>query len=229
MPAQRLRLRLSRTYLVGDGIEVGALHNPLRTTSQARVKYVDRLPRAELLRHYPEMIGTGVVDPDIIDNGETLSKIEAQSLDFIIANNFIEHCEDPIRTLSNFFMKLKVGGVVYLAVPDKRHTFDRERSSTSFDHLEQDHRDGGAASRQAHFVDFARHAHFRNRASEHEVQALANQWLQQSYSIHFHVWDHDEFAAFLRAMQALYLPALEVADRCRNGNENVFILRKAAR
>ena len=226
LPTQRQRFRLAQTHLAGNGIEIGALHNPLRVPPQARVRFADRLPRAELLQHYPEMIGIGVVEPDILDDGEKLATIADGSLDFIIANNFIEHCQDPIGTLQNFFRRLKPGGVVYLAVPDKRHTFDRGRESTAFAHLEQDRRDGGAASRQAHFIDFARHAEYRGQGTEAEVQALAARWMAQDYSIHFHVWDHDEFAAALEQLRSSHLPALEVLEACRNGNENIFILRK---
>ena len=226
VPSQRARYRLSQAYLQGEGIEIGALHNPLRTSRRARVRYVDRLPRSELLRHYPEMIGTGVVDPDIIDDGEKLLTLANGSLDFIIANNFIEHCENPIRTLQNFFLRLREGGIVYLAVPDKRYTFDRQRLSTPFEHLEQDHRDDGVATRHAHFADFARYSHFRDRASAADVQQLAQSWLEQNYSIHFHVWNFDEFSAFLKQLKASYLPGLQVAECLRNGNENIYILRK---
>ena len=32
-------------FLRGDGIEIGALHQPLRMPAAARVKYVDRMPK----------------------------------------------------------------------------------------------------------------------------------------------------------------------------------------
>lgn len=228
LPAQRLRYRLACRHLAGEGIEIGALHNPLRVPAAARVRFVDRLRRDDLLAHYPEMIGIGVVDPDIVDDGERLSTLADASLDFIIANNFIEHCQDPIGTLQTFFRKLKAGGVVYLAVPDKRYTFDRLRESTAFDHLEHDHRDGGASSRPDHFVDFARFAEFHGRGSEAEVQALAARWMAQDYSIHFHVWDHAEFEAALAAIRERYLPGMAVRESVRNGSENVFILAKGS-
>ena len=147
------RRSIAAKYLHGDGIEIGALHNPLRT--KARVKYVDRLSRAELLRHYPELAVVRVVDPDIVDDGETLTKIPDGSQDFIIANHFIEHCENPIGTLQTFAAKLRARGVVYMVVPDKKHTFDRRRPSTTIEHLETDYRDNGAGSRWGHYCEFA--------------------------------------------------------------------------
>ncbi len=61
-PRARARRKLADQYLHGEGIEIGALHNPLPTS--AHVKYVDRLSRADLRRHYPELAAFPVVDPD---------------------------------------------------------------------------------------------------------------------------------------------------------------------
>jgi hypothetical protein len=75
---------------------------------------------------------------------------------------------------------------------------------------------------------FARHAEYGGRGSETEVQALAQRWLAQDYSIHFHVWDHAEFSAALGRIQRAYVRSLAVVEACRNGSENIYILRKAA-
>jgi predicted SAM-dependent methyltransferase len=224
----RIRRKLSRIYLAGDGIEVGALHNPLPVGPQARVKYVDRLSRADLLRHYPELAHQNIAAPDIIDNGEVLSKIGDTSLDFIIANHFVEHCENPIATLINFFTKLKSGGIVYLAVPDKRFTFDRQRTSTNVEHLQIDYHDGGYNSREQHYLDFARHALLNHAASTDDVTALAKQMMDTNYSIHFHVWTREEFLGFLHWLKAHHLPRLEIIEAMHNCNEGIFVLRKQA-
>jgi predicted SAM-dependent methyltransferase len=51
---------------------------------------------------YPELKSRKFIEPDIIDDGEKLSRIEDASQDFIIANHFLEHCEDPIGTVGAF-------------------------------------------------------------------------------------------------------------------------------
>ena len=38
-----------------------------------------------------------------IDDGERLGKIADASQDFVIANHFLEHCQDPILALLNIF------------------------------------------------------------------------------------------------------------------------------
>jgi SAM-dependent methyltransferase len=223
----RVRYRLARAYLIGFGVEVGALHNPLPTGQEARVKYVDRLSRRDLLKQYPELPFEAIVPPDIIDDGEQLASIRCGALDFIVANHFIEHCQDPISTIMSFFSKLKAGGIVFLAVPDKRFTFDRLRESTTIAHLQFDHQDGGRRSREQHYMEFAQHALPEDVRHGTDTSVLAKQLIVKNYSIHFHVWTYDEFFDFLRWIQRHHLQQVEILEAIRNGREGLFILRKA--
>lgn len=223
-PRARTRRRLADKYLRGEGIEIGALHNPLQTS--ARVRYVDRLSRADLRRHYPELAAFPVVDPDVVDDGELLTKIDNGSLDFIIANHFIEHCEDPIGTLKTFARKLQPGGVIYMAVPDKRFTFDKRRPSTTIDHLEHDHFDRGVSARWGHYFEFAQLACSNAVAADDKTRELATKQLSEGYSIHFHVWTQPEFQTFLEHVRATHLLQLTIVESIANGDEGIFILRQ---
>jgi hypothetical protein len=51
----------------------------------------------------------------------------------------------PTVALGNMIRVLRPGGVLYLAVPDKRYTFDADRPVTPTDHLLRDHREGRKA------------------------------------------------------------------------------------
>lgn len=217
------RRRLAARYMHGEGIEIGALHNPLRT--KARVKYVDRLSRADLRRQYPELAALPVVDPDIVDDGEKLRKVADGSQDFIIANHFIEHCENPIGTLQTFARKLRPRGVIYMAIPDKRYTFDRRRPSTTFEHLVADFGDNGAASRAQHHFEFAKLACFDEPASDEKAREVAAKNLADNYSIHFHVWTLAEFKDFLGQARECYFPQLTVIESVQNGDEGIFVLQ----
>jgi hypothetical protein len=79
------RARLAAELLSGSGIEIGALHLPLAFLTRV----------------------------DVVDDGELLSTIPAESVDFIIANHFLEHCEDPIRTIGTHLGKLRADGVLF--------------------------------------------------------------------------------------------------------------------
>lgn len=225
----RLRYRLAKTHLHGEGIEIGALHNPLPVGRNAKVRYVDRLSASDLRKQYPELATRALVVPDIVDDGERLTGIADASLDFIIANHFIKHCENPVGTLITFFAKLKPDGVVYLAVPDKRYSFDSMRSSTDIAHIERDHLDGGESSRSEHFRDFARHSLLKSTGSDRKVDELAAEMQANRYSIHFHVWTHEEFSAFLSWLQSKYLPQLEILEARMNRHEGIFVVRKCLR
>ncbi len=71
-----------------------------------------------------------MVDPDIIDYGETLSKIGDQSQDFVIASHFIEHCEYPLGAIKSWCRVLRPNGVLFLVVPDRAAHFDKDRPPT---------------------------------------------------------------------------------------------------
>jgi len=58
-------------------------------SSQANVRYVDRMP-VEVKKQYPELSAYNLVEPDILDDGETLSSISDDSVDFGY-NHMIEH------------------------------------------------------------------------------------------------------------------------------------------
>ena len=225
----RNRIFVARRYLHGSGIEVGALHNPLPVPRGAVVRYVDRMSASDLRRQYPELAHESLTDPDVIDDGEKLASFGDASVDFVIANHFIEHCEDPIGALIHFMRVTRPGGVVYIAVPDKRHTFDRSRPLTTVEHLVTDHTRGPEQSRRAHFVEFA--GTMKNLVGDPEYEKIIHllqdpDFLQSTnYSIHYHVWDHHAFLAFLSQVRDLFEMPYDIDFALRNGVETIAILR----
>lgn len=77
----------------------------------------------------------------------------------MIANHFLEHCENPIKAFLNMLRVLRPGGILFLAVPDKRHTFDRDRPVTPLAHLVRDYEEGPGWSRKGHFEEWVRLVH----------------------------------------------------------------------
>lgn len=217
------RYRIARTYLKGRGIEIGALHNPLPLPRQAQVTYVDRMNVADLKKHYAEFRNLTLAPVAILSNGETLNGISDQSQDFVIGNHLIEHAQDPIRMLDNWLRVLRPGGVIFLTLPDKRFTFDRDRSSTSVDHLIRDHQEGPTSSRRYHYREWVEQvAH----TPPDQAGSSIDQLDESDYSIHFHAWDTPGFIEFLLYCQSRGQLPFEIEMMCRNGNETIFILRK---
>ncbi len=218
------REAIASLYLDGHGIEIGGLHNPLKVPARARVRYVDRMDIVGLREQYPELAKDDVVGVDIIDDGETLKTIGTSTQDFVIANHFLEHCENTIGALENMVRVLKPGGVLFLCIPDKRHTFDSDRPVTTFEHLLRDYREGPAWSRRTHYEEWAK---FVDRLADlSAVKDRMEELLRQQYSIHFHVWTINEMIElFQRAPAVARVPA-EIDCVVRSEGEVILLLRK---
>jgi len=221
------RQRFQR-YLLGHGIEIGALHNPMPVdTTRARVRHVDRVSLAGQREHYPELIDFTLVPPDIIAEADQLTMVEDNSEDFLIANHLMEHLPDPIGALKEWHRVLKPGGILFLALPDKRFTFDKDRPRTALAHLIADHDDRGSASRLAHYEEYSRLVHGK---TGDDLRTDVDQLLARQYSIHFHVWvkeDVDELLGYLRDRGGLSWTILEQIDTAPGSDEFIYVLKKA--
>ncbi len=216
------RETMARIYIKGKGIEIGALHNPLRVAKKVNVRYVDRMNNLNLIKQYPELKGRKLVKLDCICDGETLDLIENESQDFVIANSFIEHCQNPIGAIESFFRVLKNKGILYLAIPDKRFTFDKKRPTTTFQHLMKDYNKGSEWSRKQHYEEWVRYT--SNLKTEDDIQKQIEYLMQINYSIHFHVWSQNEILELLSELKKMFHFELELFSK--TDNEMIVILRK---
>jgi SAM-dependent methyltransferase len=206
---------VASAFLRGHGIEIGALHMPLRVPPSARVTYVDRFPLDDLRKHYPELSDQALVAVDVVADGERLEPLGDESQDFVIANHFLEHCQDPIGAVLNMFRVLKPGGILYLGIPDKRYSFDVDRPLTTLEHLLRDYTEGPAWSRLVSKV-----------RDEEASRRHTAQNMEMDYSIHYHVWTQAEMLELTLALRKLV--AFEVELCLRHESEVIFILRKSA-
>ncbi|MEO6098216.1 MAG: methyltransferase domain-containing protein [Fibrobacteria bacterium] len=220
----RNRAFFARSFCSGNGIEIGALHHPLPLPENAKARYVDRMTSAELRKHYPELADQPLVDVDIVDNGETLATLPDGQEDFVIANQFIEHCQNPVRALVNMLRVVRNDGIVMLSVPDKRFTFDKDRPITSNDHILWECLNGTESTKRAHFAEFLGLDRHPERKVELEMELES--MLAKDYSIHYHVWDSDAFIKFLLWTKERFGLPFELQATYRNGEESIQILRK---
>lgn len=218
-----LRAYVANRYIRGEGIEIGALGTPLNVPAGVKVHYVDRMSKADLYREYPEMQGRALVDVAIVDNGEKLDNIPDNSVDFIVANHFMEHCEDFIGTIALHSRKIRRGGRLFYAIPNRQHTFDRNRPNTTFEHLVQDHEQGTVLARKAHFLEWS--TLVQNKVGA-EAEAYAEEIEKSNYSIHFHAWDARALFHCLGAsVEYMKFPGF-VAHFEQNGHELICLLVK---
>jgi SAM-dependent methyltransferase len=222
-------------WLSGSGIEIGALHNPLPVPDGLEVRYVDRATEAELRSHYPELDGQEFAPVSLIGDAEDLTALADESVDFVIANHLLEHLENPIRGLAEMTRVLRSGGVLYLALPDPRATFDRNRPVTPTAHVVEEYRGGTEATRRAHYAEWVEKVlpltdgHEEDRARQ---AVRAAQLDADGYSIHFHVWRPETFFEVLVAAMDLAGVQLEPLEfmACDSAadDEYILVLRKGA-
>lgn len=197
-----VREDLARRYLFGAGIEIGALSQPLRVPPRVRVRYVDRMSTADLIRTDGPTLRSLGLDPasipetDVVDDADRLATFADQSVDFVVANHVLEHLEDPIGALENLLRVIRVSGILFLTLPDARHTFDAGRSRTTVEHLVRDHRCGGEASRGQHYEEWARDIEGIGPGG---VPQRVAQFAREDARHHFHVWELEGFLSLLAA------------------------------
>ncbi|MFI5282785.1 MAG: methyltransferase domain-containing protein [Candidatus Dormibacterales bacterium] len=188
-------------WLRGTGIEIGGLHRPLHVPHADRVIYVDHLTRDELRKVYPELADLELVQVDFIGTAENLSAFQDSSLDFVIANHLLEHLEYPVRALREFTRVLRPGGLIFMALPDKRVTFDKKRPLTPPGHIVEEERlQSAEQNRRAHFMEWA--TDVDGAVPGADADARVQHLLDINYSIHIHVWTPDSFLDFLTEARA---------------------------
>jgi SAM-dependent methyltransferase len=109
-------------------LEIGPLHAPLVRRHEGRILYVDYAAKETLqanFRHPGDP--ADIVDVDIIWGERPLRDCVGEPVDYIVASHVIEHVPDLIGWLLELHAALKPGGIVGLAIPDRRHTFDVRR------------------------------------------------------------------------------------------------------
>lgn len=221
----RTREFVASRYLRGEGIEIGALHQPLAIPMFAKVKYLDKWSADVLRKQYPEF-ESDIVDVDILDDGERLDNVEDSSQNFVIANHFLEHSQNPIDTLSNILRVLKDGGTLFLAIPDKRYTFDEGRPITPIEHILRDYKEGPAWSKRQHFEEWVR---IVNKVhDEDEAQSKISRLVEADTHIHYHVWTQAEMLEMLLALKNDLNFGFEFELFIKNYLEVIFILKKVA-
>lgn len=133
---------LAHRYLDGlRGVEIGgSAHNPfgLHSINIDYTSSMDTVFKQEERR----MCGRAL-PVDLVAAGDRLPLLDG-SVDFVINSHVIEHLWDSIGTLKEWHRVLKPGGILFLIVPHRDRTFDRDRPRTSLLELIKRHRTGGS-------------------------------------------------------------------------------------
>lgn len=220
--------------LKGIGLELGPLTSPVLSKDKTNVKYVDHMSLEELREKYKtEPVDLNkIVKPDYVLSNKTLSQIvKGQKFDYIIASHVIEHVPDTVRWFQDLASVLKVGGVLSLAIPDKRFTFDITRIESTPAQVMGAYYDRLSRSSSQMMYDFARefsvnidsgiawrepdaYVTTKKRWSLDEVQAMCVDNLdpQKYVDCHCYVYTPTSFITILSELITQELFSYEVVD-----------------
>lgn len=117
------------------GVEIGPLMTPIVTREMGRIYYIDHATTADLKAKYaddPNVDVSKIVDVDYVWGEKSLVELTQanQPFDYLVASHVIEHVPNLIGWLEEIRTILKPGGILSLAIPDKRRCFDYERQTT---------------------------------------------------------------------------------------------------
>lgn len=221
---QRVRRRFAR-HLRGRGLEIGALHNPLDVPHASHILYSDLLTDEQLAQLYP-----GARRPDILSDSESFPALASDSLDFVVANHVLEHVTDPIRALREWHRILRDGGLLYLAVPDKRFTFDCRRRRTTLEHLERDHRSSEPPRdrNRVHLLEWAEHVEGLAPGTG-AFERWVGEQLARGFSVHNHVWVAQDILRLLRRLDEMRASFALAGWKNASPLRNEFLLLLRAR
>ncbi len=219
-PRRLGRTLLARKYLRGSGIEVGAFASPTFIPKGAYVQYVDRVPKVHW-SDFPDYRNETIVDVDIVTDAEDLNGIGDESQDFIVAFHVLEHVPGTLRTLETWLNKIRPGGCLLMAVPDKRFTRDALRATTPMEHFVRDYLEGPDWGAEEHYRDLA--INVEKLTDKRKIEEYVER--REPVAPHYHVWDLQTFIAFLDVARKTFDERFEILEFGLNHEEDICALR----
>lgn len=128
----------------GLGLEFGPSHAPLAPKREGfRVQVLDHLDAEGLRRKYKNhpVDLEQIEEVDFVWGGGSYGDLigDTRCYDWIIASHVIEHTPNLIGFLQECELLLKAGGVLSLAIPDKRYCFDAYRPISGLGRIVDSH------------------------------------------------------------------------------------------
>ncbi len=242
LPEERNRDYYAARYICGEGIEIGALHNPQYVPDGVKVVYIDIISYEECVTKFPELDSSSVVRPTVIEDGFVLDSIPDESQDFVIAHHVLEHSPNPIQVLLNWGRVLRKGGRMLISVPAGDLNFDKGREVTSIEHLLDDfelYRRGVTEEIQRrnkqHYEEWlliSGPALLEQSKMEPlgltkaEVPRVAEEYAKVDIEIHFHTFTYASFKEFLNHFCTHVDQSFIVEEFSQNAMDIIAVLVK---
>ena len=151
-----------------SGLEIGPLDRPLvRRDPGINIAYLDFQTTDQLRARFADDPGVCITDLCEIDfatGRRQASEVVDRTFDYILASHVFEHVPDPIAWLQDLSSLLNAGGIISLAIPDRRFTFDILRPATSIGEVLEAHY--ARRSKPSFRSVFDQHYYWRNVSAE---------------------------------------------------------------
>lgn len=127
---------LKHANLSGVGLEIGPYDQPTVFKSEADVRYLDWKDKEQLVREctHPDMVAD-IPEIDYVVHSNRYGDYISDKFDYIIANHVMEHAPNMIQWLCDLCDMMRPDGILFLALPDKKFTFDKYRQDTALSHF----------------------------------------------------------------------------------------------
>ena len=131
-------------------------------------------------------------DVDYVTDAANLSFAQDKTFDFVCSSHVMEHLANPLGAIAEWKRIIKDEGIIYVAVPDMRYTFDCKRDKTPLSHLVDDFEKKVSRINQNHIADFVENFDYE-KTQEFTKEQLFELVRENPESIvHNHVWTVDD-------------------------------------
>ena len=219
-------------YLREPGVEIGAFTAPIPGIQPV---YVDRFAEYAGQRTGAEYFGDACELP-----------FHNDSLRYVATSHVLEHVANPLAALREWHRVLRHGGIIYMVLPDRRKSFDRDRPLTPVTHMLEDFQRGTTQVDATHIDDFVSRVTFAefwaNTPPERERET--REQLAEKYhhavkhgneiNIHFHVFESSVALNLIdvgnhEKIWPGSIDVVEVQENFPSSNPNGFLIVARAR
>ncbi|WP_253947459.1 class I SAM-dependent methyltransferase [Paraburkholderia xenovorans] len=162
----------------------------------------------------------------------------SDKFDYIIANHVMEHAPNMIQWLSDLCDMLQPGGILFLALPDKKFSFDKYRQDTALSHFVAEYLAGVEEIPREHQIECEIYYDeaFVNRPMQVSDKLDMNRIREKlkappHVGIHSHVFESGTIVSkVLKPILMMGFMEFNLADfvpaRGETGGEMIIVLRK---
>jgi SAM-dependent methyltransferase len=126
-----------------------------------------------------------------IAEATAMEELPSSTYDFVLSSHMLEHSANPILALSEWKRLLKDDGILVLLLPDKNHTFDHRRQTTTMTHLIADFNAGMTEDDLTHLPEILTLHDLKRDPDAGDAAAFKSRSMRnfENRCLHHHVFD----------------------------------------